>query len=309
MSTNSDEKNMSLYFAEDEDEDFHDTDNESLVMVFQWHDHAAADRFKHPLQKSYGPNGESVRSDLWDEHVARPVRHFQGLGANVEIYKLELRAIEPRIQTRITSLQGKKLDQLYPKSNEFHTSRRSWYLSISPSPDHPDANSKKTKKRFPTLNLADGAMLRWESYVNIRHVYKIDWSLLKPYSNPTTPRVSSFRLERESTVRMVAKSKVLTMYEPGPQVPAALQRTLTSPPRLSTAPLRTITLDEPMMRSPGSEAETATSFASSATPSPCDSDFRTLSGNGNRKLDLPPAEPPDLGTRRSFLSRIWKKLF
>jgi hypothetical protein len=101
MSTNSDEKNMSLYFAEDEDEDFHDTDDETLVVVFQWHDHAAADRFKHPLQKSYGPNGESVRSDLWDEHVARPVRHFQGLGANVEIYKLELRAIEPRIQTRV----------------------------------------------------------------------------------------------------------------------------------------------------------------------------------------------------------------
>ncbi|KAJ4403596.1 hypothetical protein N0V91_006472 [Didymella pomorum] len=117
----------------------------------------------------------------------------------------------------ITSLQGKKLDQLYPKSNEFHTSRRSWYLPISPSPEHPDATSKKAKKRFPTLALADGASLRWDSYVNIRHVYKIDWTLLKPYSNLNTPRVATFRLERESTVRMVAKGKVLTLYEPSEQ--------------------------------------------------------------------------------------------
>ncbi|KAF2625436.1 hypothetical protein BU25DRAFT_309614, partial [Macroventuria anomochaeta] len=119
----------------------------------------------------------------------------------------------------ITSLQGKKLDQLYPKSNEFHTSRRSWYLPISPSPNHPDANSKKAKKRFPTLALADGASLRWDSYVNIRHVYKIDWRLLKPYSNLNTLWVTLFRLERESTVRMIAKGKVLTLYEPSEQVP------------------------------------------------------------------------------------------
>ncbi|KAF3031246.1 hypothetical protein E8E12_000390 [Didymella heteroderae] len=111
----------------------------------------------------------------------------------------------------ITSLQGKKLDQLYPKSNKFHTSRRSWYLPISPSPDHPDANSKKAKKRFPKLALADGATLRWNSYVNIRHVYKIDWTLLMPYSNLNTPGVTAFRLERESTVRMLAKGKVLTL--------------------------------------------------------------------------------------------------
>ncbi|KAH6639758.1 hypothetical protein C7974DRAFT_290424, partial [Boeremia exigua] len=119
----------------------------------------------------------------------------------------------------ITSLQGKKLDQLYPKSNEFHTSRRSWYLPISPSPEHPDASSKKAKKRFPTLVLADDAALRWDSYVNIRHVYKIDWTLLKPYSNLNTPKMSLFRLDRESTVRMIAKGKVLTLYEPSEQLP------------------------------------------------------------------------------------------
>jgi hypothetical protein len=112
--------------------------------------------------------------------------------------------------SQITSLQGKKLDQLYPKANEFHTSRRSWYLPISPSPDHPDANSKKAKKRFPTLALADGATLRWESYVNIRHVYKTDWAHLKPYSNLDTPNIISFQFDRESITRMIAKGKVLT---------------------------------------------------------------------------------------------------
>ncbi|KAF3025446.1 hypothetical protein E8E12_000169 [Didymella heteroderae] len=136
----------------------------------------------------------------------------------------------------ITSLQGKKLDQLYPKSNEFHTSRRSWYLPISPSPEHPDAISKKAKKRFPTLALADGATLRWNSYVNIRHVYKIDWTLLKPYSNLNTPQATTFRLERESIVRMIAKGKALTLYEPSEQVPVPeLQRRRTAPPRLLTS--------------------------------------------------------------------------
>ena len=101
VSTNSDEKNMSLYYAEDVEVGFDDADEEALVMIFQWHDHAAADRFKHPLQKSYGPNGEAVRNDLWDEHVARPVRHFQSHGAKLETYKLELRTVERRLQTRV----------------------------------------------------------------------------------------------------------------------------------------------------------------------------------------------------------------
>jgi len=103
ISTNSDEKIMSLYYAEDEEDGSDEADDEALVMIFQWHDHAAADRFKHPLQKSYGPNGEAVRNDLWDEHVARPVRHFQSYGAKLETYKLELRAVEPRLQSRMRS--------------------------------------------------------------------------------------------------------------------------------------------------------------------------------------------------------------
>lgn len=100
VSTNSDEKNMSLYFAEDEEKELDEAEAEALVMIFQWHDHASAARFRHPLRKSYGPNGEAVRSDLWDEQVARPLRHFQSHGARLETYKLELRAVEPRVQAR-----------------------------------------------------------------------------------------------------------------------------------------------------------------------------------------------------------------
>lgn len=118
----------------------------------------------------------------------------------------------------ITSLQGKRLDQLYNKPTEFHASRRSWYLPIAPTPEHPDANSKKTKKRFPTLEIAEGAALRWDSYVNIRYVYEIDWSHLKVYANPDMPDVERFRFERESLIRLLAKSKLLTQYESGPQM-------------------------------------------------------------------------------------------
>ncbi|KAF2127347.1 hypothetical protein P153DRAFT_268634, partial [Dothidotthia symphoricarpi CBS 119687] len=130
----------------------------------------------------------------------------------------------------ITSLQGKKLDQLYNKANEFHASRRSWYLPISPTPDHPDATSKKSRKRFPTLELANGATLRWDSYVNIRHVYKIDWSLLRTYANSETPHTQLFEFEGESMRRLLAKSKFLTMYESGPQLPSlSLQKSVSMP--------------------------------------------------------------------------------
>lgn len=70
------------------------------------------------------------------------------------------------------------------------------------------------QKRFPTLDLQYSATLRWDSYVNIRHVYKIDWTLLRPYANPDTPYVQSFRFDRESCDKMISKTKVLTNYEP-----------------------------------------------------------------------------------------------
>jgi hypothetical protein len=101
-SWNSDEKNMSLPFPEEEDIDQEETlDDETLIMIFQWSSRTDAERFKHPLQSSYGPNGEGICKDLWDMQVAHPVRQLQGLGAKTETYKLELRTVEPRLSTVI----------------------------------------------------------------------------------------------------------------------------------------------------------------------------------------------------------------
>jgi hypothetical protein len=88
---------------------------------------------------------------------------------------------------------------------------------VAPTPDHPDATSKTTKKRFPTLTLENGATLRWNSYVNLRHVYKIDKDELRTYINPETPDIKVYRFERESTVRMLARGNNLTMYKAGLQ--------------------------------------------------------------------------------------------
>ncbi|PSN68657.1 hypothetical protein BS50DRAFT_490093 [Corynespora cassiicola Philippines] len=138
----------------------------------------------------------------------------------------------------ITSFQGKSLDEMFGKPNDFHTSRRTWYLPISPSPEHPDATSKKAKNRFPTLDLASGATLRWHSYVNVRDVYKIDWELLRPYANPDTPSITDYRFGYQSTVQMLAKTRVLTKYEPGSQ----LQRNLEVPqsPKSDTASVASV---------------------------------------------------------------------
>ncbi|ORY11169.1 hypothetical protein BCR34DRAFT_466426, partial [Clohesyomyces aquaticus] len=123
----------------------------------------------------------------------------------------------------ITSFQGKKLNEIYGKANEFHASRRSWYLPITPTPAHPDASSKKAKKRFPNLELANEARLRWDSYVNLRDIYSIEWSCLKSYGNPDTPQNLDYRFDRESMIRMLAKTKTLTTYEADSQyqVPVA----------------------------------------------------------------------------------------
>ncbi|KAF2742501.1 hypothetical protein M011DRAFT_371068, partial [Sporormia fimetaria CBS 119925] len=129
----------------------------------------------------------------------------------------------------ITSFQGKRLHEIYGKSSEFHTSRRSWYLPISPAPDHPDATSKKSRKRFPTLELAGGAALRWDSYVNLRHVYKIEWKHLRRYNNADTPWSMEYQFERESMIRMLAKGRVLTAYEPGPQLQIPIAEKTRSP--------------------------------------------------------------------------------
>ncbi|CAO2658642.1 Nn.00g063650.m01.CDS01 [Neocucurbitaria sp. VM-36] len=83
----------------DEREHLDSAEGETLIMLFQWTSHADAERFKDYSQKSYGPNGEAVNSNLWRREVAYPFEQLQHLGAKADSYKLELRAVEPRIYT------------------------------------------------------------------------------------------------------------------------------------------------------------------------------------------------------------------
>lgn len=80
--------------------------DETLIAIFTWSSHTDAERFKHPLQASFGSNGQEIRRDLWDAQVAHPVRQLQGLGAKVDTYKLELRAVEPRHPSRSEAEEG-----------------------------------------------------------------------------------------------------------------------------------------------------------------------------------------------------------
>jgi hypothetical protein len=199
----------------------------------------------------------------------------------------------------LTSLQGKRLEQLYSKAHDFHTGRRTWYLPIAPTPDHPDALSKKTKKRFPTLELANGATLRWDSYVNIRHVYKIEMSLLKPYTNAECP-VEVFRFERESLIRMLAKGKTLTLYEPGPQfLNASLTRSRTEPINASNDESHHAEDEMRKEWSPASDAISVPSIVPSME-SETQGDFREASTDGSRLAGPIPKVPPN-GERGSVV--------
>ncbi|KAF2108245.1 hypothetical protein BDV96DRAFT_480042, partial [Lophiotrema nucula] len=174
--------------------------------------------------------GEIVQGRIFwlppkEELPDRAVRRAHGKGAVDEgIYNHPIVVLSSPVDEEdsvhfhlITSFQGRRLHDVYGKANEFHTSRRSWYLPVSPTPEHPDANSKKAKKRFPTLELYGRAHLRWDSYVNLRHVYRVRWSCLRQYTNPEALSPVIYRFERESMIRLLSKSRFLTGYEAGEQ--------------------------------------------------------------------------------------------
>ncbi|KAF2794917.1 hypothetical protein K505DRAFT_241024 [Melanomma pulvis-pyrius CBS 109.77] len=196
----------------------------------------------------------------------------------------------------ITSFQGKKLHEIYSKNNEFHASRRSWYLPIYPTPEHPDANSKKAKKRYPTLALDNSAVLRWDSYVNLRHVYKIEWSYLRPYANPDTPNNLDYRFERESLIRMLAKGKLLTTYETGTQYqgPISLQ--------IPVNQSRSLEYGE--FQSPRSETASISSSEHSALSPLPQWDFLGAGPTRAGMIRRPPSEPPDGPNRDAGLGGL-----
>ncbi|KAF2642256.1 hypothetical protein P280DRAFT_395488 [Massarina eburnea CBS 473.64] len=263
---------------------------------------------------------------LWlpmkEDLPARAVRRAHGKGAVEEgIYNHPVVVISrPGNESQtihfhiITSFQGKRLHEIYSKSNEFHASRRSWYLPISPSPEHPDVTSKKTRKRFPTLDLASGAILRWDSYVNLRHIYGIEWSHLRPYSNPDTPERLVFRFDRESTVRLLAKGKTLTNYEPGQQYSRHTQpRARPSLARVETAKAEQPRNDaaeeapEHEPRSPKSDTDSMSVVSSeySALSPILQSDFGIATKADRQRTSRPPKVPPDRKESRwVFVRRI-----
>ncbi|KAF2013869.1 hypothetical protein BU24DRAFT_494258 [Aaosphaeria arxii CBS 175.79] len=171
----------------------------------------------------------------------------------------------------ITSFQGKDLGQKYDKDTEYHLSRRSWYLPIYPSPDHPDIDSKKSRKKYPTLELAQGAVLRGNSYVKIRSIYKIDWRLLKPYDAASE---CNYRFNRSTVTTLLAKTKLLTEYTPGTQYegPRSRQRNKNKAREVS----------------PNPEAE------ASGTHLQSQQDFWVSKKESRRCHCRPPKAPPDI---------------
>jgi hypothetical protein len=110
-----------------------------------------------------------------------------------------------------------QLGERFKTSNPYQKNRRRWYLPIAPTPDHPDAITKKTKNVFPTLELGHGSTLRLNSYVNIRHVYSIDLSLLQQYYNSYAPGIEKFWFNRTSTIAMLERGSALQKYVVAPQ--------------------------------------------------------------------------------------------
>lgn len=53
--------------------------------------------------------------------------------------------------------------------------------------------------------------------MNVVEVFEVDWSLLQTHSNPNTPGVNKYRLDKESLEHLHRKSEELTKYVPGPQ--------------------------------------------------------------------------------------------
>jgi hypothetical protein len=192
---------------------------------------------------------------------------------------------------KITSFQGKRLDELYSKSNDYQKGVRMWYLPIAPTPDHPDAISKKTKKRFPTLRLIHRTSMQKNSYVNIRHVYKIDLSLLETYTNPEFPETELYCFEHESMIRMLSKCKALIMYEPSPQFESpGLKRT-------KSEPIYDL-VDGGENKEPVYRIVPPTSNMTLVVSDPVEGDFQMAGIDGNQIAGPSPDIPPD-GKRES----------
>jgi hypothetical protein len=146
------------------------------------------------------------------------------------------------------------------------------------------------KKRYPTLVLAGGAALRWDSYVNIRHVYKIDWSLLKAYTKSESADTGIFRLRRESMIRMLAKGKTLTLYEPGPQFQSLSSERKTSEPRHISGEVDEVIKEISQRRQSLALIAPIHDLGTCAAPQ---ADFQRANYDAEQRAGPPPKVPPD----------------
>lgn len=133
--------------------------------------------------------------------------------------------------------------------------------------------------------------------MNLRHVYRVDWSYLKVYYNPEAPQLQTYRFERESMIRLLAKSKVLTNYEAGPQH----QR----PTSVRVQTQHHVHREIREAQSPKSDTSSVTSEYSVLTPI-LQSDFGVSKDDGTRDIEPPPKAPPDKkeAGRRSVIRYI-----
>jgi hypothetical protein len=135
-------------------------------------------------------------------------------------------------------------------------------------------------------------------------VYKIDLSHLRAYANPDTPDVELYHFERESMIRMLAKGKSLTLYEPGPQyISPGLQRTRSEP--MPTTHNTSCTTPPPTIYWPTvSMLPPAGSFRTWNGSGATQVDFRMPYTEATRIAGTPPKVPPDGGTTTVLSSMV-----
>jgi hypothetical protein len=138
--------------------------------------------------------------------------HFHPVGA-----PFEMKPRHTANLAKITTFQGRRVEQVYDKQSAHHISTRGWYLPVAPSPQHIDHDPTRKSRDLPTLELGSGATLRSASYVNIRNIYSIDLSLLQPYYNSNAPHRQLFRFTQKSTHEMLKRGKFVQEYVPGRQ--------------------------------------------------------------------------------------------
>lgn len=145
--------------------------------------------------------------------------------------------------------------------------------------------------------------------MNLRHVYRMEWAHLKPYSNPEAPSTLVYQFDRDSMIRLLAKSKQLTNYEPGPQRRSRSTPIIEIPAQPTTTNVRPYERETMPTQSPVSDTDCISVISRSSEYSGLSpilqSDFGSAGSNEERSIPKPPKAPPDRnGVRGGLLRRV-----